>query len=128
MEVIFIGFYFNYIAFTYYTCNVPNLMIIEGRVRWALNFVEHFKSPLQDGIMPVVLQNTEKVITSWLMANFRGCLRLTNIPDTWKQAIFDILIALIYFTETIKFLTHPHKTSNRAEMTLCLRKRTRFET
>ena len=63
---------------------IDNIVTI-GKVVWAVNTFEPFKSPGPDGIFPALLQNSSTAVMTLIVDIFRGCLKLRHIPYGWRE-------------------------------------------
>ena len=56
-----------------------------GRVLWAIDSFNPYKSPAKDGIFPTLLQEERKVLIPYLDKIFRACLANGYVPAIWRQ-------------------------------------------
>ena len=57
-------------------------------IEWAIDSFSPFKSPGMDGVIPIMLQKTKKLIAPILGKIFQGCLRYGLIPTIWREVRF----------------------------------------
>ena len=62
-------------------CNI----FTESKVEWAINSFEPYKSPGVDGILPIMLQQSKKVIIPFMTEIFRYSLIYNYIPTSWRK-------------------------------------------
>lgn len=62
-------------------------IVSESRLLWAIHSFRPYKSPGPDGILPVMLQRSASVIIPHLRDIYRTCLRLSVVPDKWKEVL-----------------------------------------
>nr|AMS38355.1 hypothetical protein [Bactrocera tryoni] len=66
--------------------NVPEHIFTENKIEWAIRSFDPYKSPGTDGIIPAMLQNALCLSVPWLKAIFRGCLKFSYVPHSWREA------------------------------------------
>lgn len=54
------------------------------KVIWAIHSFDPFKSPGDDGIIPMMLQKADKIIAPYLSSIYKDCLKFNYIPTSWK--------------------------------------------
>ena len=65
--------------------NLASNIFTESTVEWAVNSFDPFKSPGEDGIMPVMLQKGKRAVICKLLEIYRASLALSYIPLGWRK-------------------------------------------
>ena len=60
-------------------------IVLDDRIKWAINSFKPYKSPGPDKILPVMLQKSENSIINLPITLFRASLRLKYIPKSWRK-------------------------------------------
>ncbi|XP_015190396.1 PREDICTED: uncharacterized protein LOC107073922 [Polistes dominula] len=60
-------------------------VVTYGRIRWALDSFDGYKSPGTDGLFPALLQNGGDGLVKHLICVFRACLALRYVPKPWRE-------------------------------------------
>ena len=63
---------------------VSKKVIDQSKIRWAINSFEPYKSPGNDGIWPIMLQQGIDLLATKLCTLYRASLALGYIPKIWK--------------------------------------------
>lgn len=60
-------------------------VVTEAKVRAAVKLFSPFKSPGMDGVFPALIQEGLDVLMPFLLGIFKACLRLTYVPQQWRE-------------------------------------------
>jgi ribonuclease HI len=65
--------------------NQAEVLVTRDRVEWAISTLQPYKSPGQDGIVPVLLRVGKKDLSPALCTIFRASIDLGHVPETWRR-------------------------------------------
>jgi len=60
--------------------------ITEDRIRWAIETMDLYKSPGEDGIFPSLLQKGLPYVLTPICQIYRACIANSYIPQVWRHA------------------------------------------
>lgn len=64
--------------------HVARSVVTRERVNWAINSLAPYKTPGEDGIVPVLLQKALDILEAHLVQIFRLCLVWEYVPSSWN--------------------------------------------